>query len=362
MSTLEKNRDRSNAPAAALIAARPFISVIMPVRNEAKAIANTLDSLLRQSYALERFEIIVVDGESTDNTREIVQGFVRAFRNVRLITNPLRWSSAARNLGVRAARGEYILIIDGHCEIGTDRYLQELADTFERTGADCIGRPQPLEIPAPTALQRAIGVARSSRLGHHPASHVFATRERTVPAHSVAVAYRREVFERVGLFDESFDACEDVELNHRVDLAGLRCVVVPALRVAYHPRATFSRLFQQMFRYGRGRLRLLRKHPETFSPLGFAPAAFLAFVVLGLGLAFCSKAFAIIYVSLIAVYLTVVAGYSCTLAFENRRWDLIGWLPAIFVTLHAGAGAGVIRELFRVPTKRGTHSSSLVDH
>ncbi|HEY4309123.1 MAG TPA: glycosyltransferase family 2 protein [Pirellulales bacterium] len=350
MSILETNRDRTVQGSLAS-AARPFISVVMPVRNEASAIGSTLNALLRQSYALDRFEIIVVDGESTDRTREIVQGFIDESGSVRLLANPRRWSSAARNLGIQAARGEILLIVDGHCEIGSDRYLDELAWTFERTSADCLGRPQPLETSQPSTLQRAIGIARASRLGHHPASHVFSKREQVVPAHSVAVAYRRTVFDRVGLFDESFDACEDVELNHRIDRAGMRCVFVPALRVGYHPRATLARLFQQMSRYGRGRMRLLRKHPETFSPLGFVPALFLLFVLVGALLTPWSRSATWLLATGVASYGLVVVGFSAGLAIRNRCWKELPLLPAVFMTLHVGAGMGVLLELIR-PTRR----------
>ena len=130
-------------------------------------------------------------------------------------------------------------------------------------------------------MQRAIAAARASRLGHHPASHIYSDREGFVPPHSVAVAYRRGVFDTVGLFDERFDACEDVEFNHRVARAGLKCWFTPRVQVHYYPRASLVGLFRQMVRYGRGRIRLLRKHPETFSLPGFVPAAFLAGVVLG---------------------------------------------------------------------------------
>jgi len=322
----------------------PYISIVMPVRNEAAAIANTVQALLRQDYPADRFEVIVLDGESTDTTREIVGDIARHDARVTLLPNPQRWSSAARNIGIRAARGELILIVDGHCDLGTDGYLGELAAAFARTGADCIGRPQPLETTRPSSLQQAIGLARSSRLGHHPASYVFSTVEQRVPAHSVAVAYRRELFARVGLFDESFDACEDVELNHRVDKAGLHCSFIPALRISYHPRATLAGLFRQMARYGRGRVRLLRKHPETFSPLGFAPAVFLAFVLLGPWAGLWSRGLGICYLAALSLYGLAVLLVTFALVVQTRRWSLCGWLPLVFVTLHCGAGAGILCE------------------
>ena len=165
-----------------------------------------------------------------------------------------------------------------------------------------------------------------------------------MPAHSVAVAYRRSVFDRVGLFDESFDACEDVELNHRVDLAGMKCVVVPALRVSYHPRASLAGVFRQMLRYGRGRMRLLRKHPETFSPLGFAPALFLAYILVGPWAALWSRTAAMLYAAALVVYVLIVVGFSAVLTIKNRCGTSWAWLPLVFAALHSGAGAGILLE------------------
>ena len=107
-----------------------------------------------------------------------------------------------------------------------------------------------------SALQKAIAAARASWLGHHPDSFVYSSQEQFVPAKSVAVAYRRSVFDMVGLFDESFDTCEDVELNHRIDRAGLRCYFTPKIAIRYSPRLSLRALFLQMARYGRGRVRI----------------------------------------------------------------------------------------------------------
>ncbi len=267
---------------AAILAQTLFITVIMPVRNEAKFIERTLTQLVAQNYDPERFEIIVVDGQSTDGTPERVAKIVERHQNVHLYTNPRRLGSAARNVALRHARGDVVVIVNGHCELQDDRYLAKLASAFDRSGADCIGRPQPLDVPAATALQRAIAAARSSWLGHHPDSYIYSCEEGFVPAKSVAVAYRRSVFEQVGTFDERFDACEDVEMNHRIDRAGLRCFFTPEAAVHYAPRDSLSGLFRQLVRYGRGRVRLLRKHPETFSLTSLLPAFFLLGCAAGL--------------------------------------------------------------------------------
>ncbi len=334
--------------AASPTAASPLpISVVVPVRNEARSIARTLECLLAQDYDPARFEILVVDGESNDGTREIVAGMAQGRANLRLLDNPRRLSSAARNVGIRNARGEVVLVVDGHCELKDRQHLRRLAAAFERSGADCVGRPQPLDIAGANTLQRAIAAARSSRLGHHPDSFIYSSEERFVAAKSVAVAYRRKVFDQVGYFDEAFDACEDVEFNHRIDRAGLTCLFTPEVAVHYTPRDTLRGLFRQLVRYGRGRVRLLRKHPETFSLGSMLPAAFTAGCIAGLPLSFVAGWLAIVYWGVLFIYAAVVL--FCSVWTSVRLGDpaLLPWLPLVFATVHLGSGFGELREMIR---------------
>jgi succinoglycan biosynthesis protein ExoA len=322
----------------------PFISVIVPVRNEGAFIRQTLEQLLDQDYDPESFEILVADGQSTDSTGAVVRQLAADHPNLRLLPNPRRWSSAGRNLGIRAARGEILVIVDGHCDLANPRYLRDLAEAFARSGADCVGRPQPLDVAGATPVQRAIAAARSSRLGHHPNSFIYSTDEQFVRPQSVAIAYRRSVFDTIGLFDESFDACEDVEFNHRLDRAGLRCFFTPRVKAHYYPRSSLSGLFRQMVRYGRGRVRLAGKHPETFSLPGFLPALFLLGVVIGPAAALLSPWLALAYFGALGLYGLVVALASIALAFRTRDFRLLLWLPAVFAAIHGGAGFGILQE------------------
>jgi succinoglycan biosynthesis protein ExoA len=322
-----------------------FISIIVPVRNEAKFIERTLHCLLSQDYDAARFEVLVIDGESSDRTADIVARMARQHLNLRLLHNPRRLSSAARNVGIRYARGDVVLLVDGHCELKDREHLRRLASAFERSSADAVGRPQPLDITGATAFQRALAAARSSRLGHHPDSFIYSSQERFVPAKSVAVAYRRGLFDRVGLFDETFDACEDVELNHRLDRAGLRCYFVPELAVHYVPRSTVGGLFHQMVRYGRGRMRLLRKHPETFSLKSFLPAFFVIGLFGGLAAMGFSQLLAVVYAAVLATYVTIVLAVSGMQVAARRDLALLPWLPLVFATIHLASGVGSLAEL-----------------
>jgi succinoglycan biosynthesis protein ExoA len=323
----------------------PFISVIVPVRNEAAFLDATLGQLLGQDYPRDRFEVLVADGQSTDGTRDLVRAWAARHANLRLLDNPGRLSSAGRNRAVRAARGDLLVVVDGHCELDNSRYLRDLADAFARSNADCVGRPQPLDVAGAGPLRRAVAAARASWLGHQPASYIYAAEEGFVRPHSVAVAYRREVFDAVGLFDEDFDACEDVEFNHRLDRAGLRCFFTPRIAVRYFPRGSLAGVFRQLARYGRGRVRLLRKHPETFSLPCLVPAAFVLGVGLGPVAAMLVPWLGLAYAGALGVYglLVTVASLTCILRARDVR--LLPWLPAVFVAIHAGAGCGILQEL-----------------
>ena len=319
------------------------ISVIVPVRNEAQNIRRTLNCLLDQEFDPSAFEVVVVDGASDDDTAAIVREMQSQLYQLQLLHNPNRLASAARNTGIQHARGQYIVIVDGHCAIHDRRYLANLVEAFERSGADCLGRPQPLRTEGASRFQQAVALARESWLGHNPDSDNFANRERFVAPDNVAVAYRRDVFARVGLFDESFDACEDVEFNTRVRKAGLTCFFTPAIRVDYQPRSTLGGLFYQMFRYGWGRSRLGRKHPSSMTLPSLAPVLWLLWLPVGMVLSLVSNLVAVVFGMSLLIYLLAVLGESVRLSLK-KSLRFMHRVPLIFVTIHVGFGWGFLRE------------------
>lgn len=323
------------------------VTVVIPIRNEAAFIARTLDQVLDQDLTDVELEVIVVDGESTDGTQHIVKRYIERDQRIQLINNPQRLSSAARNLAIGRSRGDYIVVIDGHCEIPSRRYFIDLVEAFESSGADCLGRPQPLDVTDATPLQRSIALARSSRLGHHPESFIYSDQPQFVPAKSVAVAYRRQVFETVGLFDASFDAHEDGEFNYRCDQAALRCYFTPSLAVRYSPRNSLAGLFRQMFRYGRGRVRYSRKHPGTWGLGSLVPALFVIYLAVGLILSLVVPNAWMLVSAGFACYALVLIVYALSIAWRTRRLDMIFFIPLVLFTVHVGAGVGILSELLR---------------
>ena len=324
----------------------PTVTVIVPVRNEERSIERTLRSLFEQDYPRDQYEVIVADGCSDDETVPIVRRLQGEFANLHLTYNPQRVSSAGRNLGIYHMTGEVAVIVDGHCHIPDRNYLHNLAQAFMESGADCLGRPQPLDAPNPTRFQEAVSIARSSRLGHNPESDIFSDEAKFVPPQSTAVAYRRSVFEMVGLFDEQFDACEDVEFNHRVDAVGLTCFFSPKLKIVYDPRSTFSRLFIQLGRYGSGRGRLAAKHPKSLSLPALVPPLWAVWLVVG-GIASAFVPYVgWAYFASILLYSSVIVGGSIVVGL-GKPLAVVARVPLVFVGIHFGFAWGFLKETAR---------------
>ena len=323
----------------------PFLSVVVPVRNEEKHLGRVLQDLLAQDYPHGRYEILVVDGNSTDATPRVVEEIAKTARpRIILLSNPRQLSSAGRNVGVRNSSGQIIVFVDGHCQIPSRKLLKDTAELFRVTGADCLCRPQPLTAMKNSWLQRGIADVRASALGHGLDSTIFSTAlEDYVSPISSGASYKRAVFDQVGFYDERLDACEDVEFNHRVFRAGLRSYISPRLTVEYQPRNSIAAFWRQMLRYGRGRFRYLRIHPDAFSLGQVLPALFILWVLLGGVAAFRSKGLGVVYIATVALYFGAVMGSTFWLAIRNG-WRHLFAGPGLYLTIHFGLGLGFLHE------------------
>ena len=323
----------------------PKISVVLPIRNEGQYIARTIKYLQDQDYPRDRLEILAVVGDSRDNTAEIVRQIAAQDERVKYLHNPKSWSSAARNIGAKAATGEIITYVDGHTFIDNNQLLKNTARLMREEEVAVLSRPQFLETPDNTSFQRAVALARRSKLGHGLDSTIYSDADEYVNPASAGATYKREVFDKVGYFDEQFDASEDYEFNYRVAQAGYRAFTSLKLAVYYYPRSSLRALFRQMARYGTGRMRLARKHSETLGIGTLIPPLFTAALVvlplLGLVYPLFWKVFALVY----GMYVLAVLLSSFAIALHTSMSDLLV-LPLIYFVIHTGLGYGFLREWF----------------
>ncbi|MEZ6139247.1 MAG: glycosyltransferase family 2 protein [Zavarzinella sp.] len=323
----------------------PRITVIVPVYNEQAHLNETLAGLANQTLPVSEYEVLLIDGGSTDQTLKIAAEFQQHFACLQILHNPKRYSSSARNIGVRHAKGEYLLIVDGHCAVKNPSYLQNVIQAFDRSGADCLGRPQPLETAHPTSFQKAVSVARQSWLGHNPDSAIYSSKEQFVAADNVAVAYHKSVFEKIGFFDERFDACEDVDFNVRARKAGLTCYFTPEIALDYKPRATPKGLIYQMMRYGQGRARLGKKDPSSITLPSLVPP-FLVLWLAGTAVAaVLSQTGLLVFAASVACYMIVILGESIRTSLSNTTGGISFWrVILVFLSIHFGFAWGYIKE------------------
>ncbi|HEM62625.1 MAG TPA: glycosyltransferase family 2 protein, partial [Chloroflexi bacterium] len=217
---------------------RPLVSVIVAMRNEERFIERCLDSLMEQDYPQELLEVLVVDGRSTDASREIVQAKQQTMTSLLLLDNERRVSPVAFNIGIREARGEILTIISAHSYLAPD-YISRCVDYLNTADADCVGGP--IQTVGEGDVARAIALAMSSPFGVGDALFRYSQEETYVDTLAFG-AYRREVFERVGLFDEELVGSEDDEFNYRLRSAGGKLLLTPAIRSFYHGRGSFGAL------------------------------------------------------------------------------------------------------------------------
>ena len=234
---------------------QPRVTIAMPAFNEEHYIEACIASVQAQDYPREQIEILVADGRSTDRTREILARLTAADPRIVLVDNPERLQAAGLGLMVKQATGDIIVRMDVHCEYAPD-YVRRCVETLERTGADNVGGAQ--RARAKTFFQRALCAALASPLGVGGARYRSSDAEGFVDTVFLG-AFRRRVFETIGLWDPKAITNEDAELNQRILDSGGQIYLSRDIVVHYYPRDSFKSLATQYFKYGRGRARTLLK-------------------------------------------------------------------------------------------------------
>ena len=312
----------------------PAASVLVPVLNEAAHIRDCVAAMRAQELA-EDYELLLLDGGSTDGTRELLDELAGADDRIRVLDNPGRTVPHALNIGLREARGTVIVRMDAHT-LYPPRYLADGLERLRRGDVVWVSGPQlPHGVDAGT---RRIALALSTQLGTGGAAYRHEAAGETDAASGFTGLFDRGFVERLGGWDESWAANQDAELAARVRKAGGRIVVLPALAAQYVPRGSLRALARQYRRYGRYRAKTCVRHPES-AELRHALPPVLVLAggtgILPLGpLRLAARALMAGY----GVALLTTAGVAA------RRAPLrdAAALPAVFVTMHAAWGSGFL--------------------
>ena len=318
------------------------VSFVVPIRNEEEYIRACLQSLIAQDYASHEFEIIVVDGQSSDRTREIIEEIARENPHVRCLDNPASIVPTAMNIGIRAARGEVIIRADGHNIYPSD-YAANCVKYLEETGADNVGGPW-LTVPADVSFgAKLVAAILSSPFGVGDSKFRTSREEGFVDTVPFG-AFRREVFDRVGLYNEKLVRNQDNDLNARIRKAGGKIYLTPALTTQYHPVKTFGGFLKYAFRTSRWHPFTLRENKGSMGLRHIAPAGFLILLLVLLPASFASVYARGSLTVILGLYL--LTGFYFSVRSSPRSTVALGLaMPFGAFCFHVAYGAGVLSGL-----------------
>lgn len=322
---------------------QPFVTIIMPIRNEAIYIARSLESILKQDYPPYKIEIIIVDGMSTDDTRRVIWNTVDAYQlalpAISILDNPAKIVPTALNIGLQHAQGNVIIRVDGHCEIAHD-YVQRCVEILQATDANCVGGP--MTTTGETPIARAIALAQSSFFGVGGVAFRTGRREPGYVDTLAFGAYRRETFNWVGMFDEELVRNQDDEFNFRLTQAGGKIWLDPSIKSTYFSRATLRGLWRQYYQYGFFKVRIIQKHGRVPSWRHLVPGSFVLGILGTIFLALLTKnrRWLGFVVGPYAIVNILAAIWTA-----RHNWSTLPLLPLIFFILHAAYGVGFLHGL-----------------
>jgi len=316
----------------------PVVSIVLPCRNEQGYIQACLESALKQDLPDGAFEILVADGMSTDGTREYLQGMAKRHPQIRFLDNPGRIVSTGLNSAIRAARGEIIVRMDAHSIYAPD-YVRQCLAVMKGTGADNVGGP--MQTTAATFMERAIRAVFHSRIAVGGARSHQADYEGFVDT-VIYGCWKKDIFERIGYFDEELVRNQDDEFNLRLTRSGGRIYQSPRIRSWYHVRGSLGAVFRQHMQYGYWKALVIRKHRMPASFRHLVPGSFVGSLCLLMifGLFWSPALWAA--AGLVVLYIAAALAVSLVTA-ASSQWVLLPVLPIVVGCYHFGYGYGFLR-------------------
>lgn len=301
----------------------PFVSIVVPCRNEAAHIAGMIDSVLKNEHPCDRLEVLFVDGMSRDGTRDILKEAARRHPFIRILDNPRLTAPAAMNIGIKNARGDVIMRMDAHNEYPAN-YISRCVELLQATGAGCAGGRIVVVPNGNDGWARAIATVTGHVFGVGNSTFRVGTRPGFVDTVANA-AYARGVFRDVGLFDERLTRNQDNEHCARMVHKGYKIAFDPSLRIIYRNQSTVAGLTHQAFYTGMWNAYTLVLHPYSWKTRRFVPAVFA------------------LYLAGLAAFLALTGRPDWRAAVAAAPLGLYGGLVAALSASARSAGGGALR-------------------
>ncbi len=307
-----------------------LVTVVIPARNEESSIAACVASIQAQTYR--DLQIIVVDGDSDDETAAVVKALANADPRVELIVNPQRVIPVSLNMAVAAARGRWLVRVDAHATVPHDYVARAVTHLSTGRYGGVGGRKDGV---GKTAAGRAIAAVMASRFGVGGSTYHHGTTVRTVD-HVPFGAYPVDVIRELGGWDERLRVNQDFEFDHRVRASGRELLFDPELRIDWESRQSVPALYSQYRRYGHGKVRVARLHPDSVRPRHLMAPALVANLAVAAVVAVRRPARG---VALVAPYLAAL-GLASVRTARDVDPEARPWVAPAFAAMHVGWGLG----------------------
>jgi len=327
----------------------PFVSIIVPCYNEQATIRQLLDAVLAQTYPRPQMEIIIADAFSQDRTRKQINLFQRDHNDLslRIVENERRIIPAALNLAIKESRGEIMIRLDAHSQPNPE-YVERCVQALEEGKGANVGGVWEIRPGGKGWIAESIAVAASHPLGVGDAMYRLNPKASAVDTVPFG-AFRRELIDQIGGFDETLLTNEDYEFNTRVRQSGGIVWLDPQIRSIYFARASFRELARQYLRYGFWKWRMLKRYTNTIRWRQALPPLFTASLIVLVVLSFWFS-FARWLLSLeIILYLFVLIAASVQVALRDHKSFLIVGLPLSILIMHLSWGSGFLFSLISSP-------------
>jgi len=321
----------------------PFVSILIPIRNEGLYIKRCIQAVLDQDYPPDKIEILIADGMSDDGTFGLLQEWALQATKRYVFQNPGKIVPTGLNILIPKAKGEVLIRVDGHCVIAPD-YVSNCVRHLEEEGVDGVGGP--MRSIGEDLVSQVTALAMSSKFGVGNSSFRTETGQTKLADTVPFPAYTREIIRKVGLYDEELVRNQDDEYNYRIREAGGKILLAEDVRSTYYSRGSLPKLWKQYFQYGYWKVRVLQKHPRQMSFRQFVPLVFVLAWILTLLLCFVVSWGWLALLILLAAYLPANLAASIITA-SGQGFKKLLLLPLAFAIIHLSYGLGFLVGLFK---------------
>ena len=315
------------------------VSIIITARNEEKYLPMLFEDILNQTFPLQNIEVVLMDSNSTDNTRLVMEEFKKnnEILSVQIVTNERQIQAAGFNEGVKHATGDVVLKIDAHSRIPAD-FVQKNVDEI-LAGAYVCGGNRPTVVDSADDFSKTLHIVEESALGSSIANYRKSDVKRKVNSifHGM---YRKEVFDKVGLADERLLRTEDNEFHYRVRKAGYDIIFNPEIESYQYIRPTFTKMIQQKFANGYWIGLTSHVCRDCLSLFHFGPGVFVATLLVLMMLTLVSF---VPLLTVVFLYLWAVLGVSIFEISKQKFNPTLLLIPFIMIAIHFAYGVGTIK-------------------